>query len=507
MEHAFYLTDVYGPRLAGSPGYKAAAEWAIREMQKWGLSNIREEKFAFGRGWSNQRFVAQMKEPLYTPLIGAPRPWSPSTNGPVVGQPVLAQICTEADMDKFKGKLRGKILLTQFPTRVTLETDQVVHRYTDAELTAEAQAPDPSPNSPFAAPIPTAPRIRLGGCPAEQRIPGQPYDREAAQRFRNKINKYLVDEGVLVAVAPSYHGEGGLVFSSAAGSREPKDQLPPPSVSLTTEHYDRIARLVEHKQPVTLEFDIQNKFYDDTQDSFNVTAELPGATRKDEVVMLGGHLDSWSFGEGATDNAAGSAVMLEAVRLLKTLDLKMARTVRIALWGAEEQGLIGSRAYVKDHFADPADMKCKPEHAKLSGYFNFDNGTGRIRGVYLQGNDMMRPVFEAWLAPFRDLGASTITIRDTGSTDHVSFDAVGLPGFQFIQDPVEYTSRTHHSNMDVFDRLQSPDLVQASAIVASVVYHAAVRDEMLPRKPLPKPQPPRGQAGGQGSSGRRGSAE
>jgi hypothetical protein len=354
-------------------------------------------------------------------------------------------------------------------------------------------APDPSPRSPFAAPIPTAGRVRPGGCPAEQRVPGQPYDREAAQRFRNKINKFYTDEGVLVAVSPSYHGEGGLVFSSAAGSRDEKDPLPPPSVALTTEHYDRIARLIERKQPVTLEFDIENKFYDDTKDSFNVTAELPGTTRKDEVVMLGGHLDSWTFGTGATDNASGTAVMMEAIRLLKTLDLKMGRTVRIALWGAEEEGLIGSRAYVAEHFADPADMKRKAEHGKLSGYFNFDNGTGKIRGVYLQGNDMMRPIFEAWLAPFKDLGANTVTIRDTGSTDHVSFDAVGLPGFQFIQDPIEYTSRTHHSNMDVFDRLQAADLVQSSAVVASVVYHAAARDEMLPRKPLPKPQPPRGQ--------------
>jgi carboxypeptidase Q len=470
----------------------------MREMGKWGLANVKMEKFAFGRGWSNSRFVAAMKEPQYTPLIGAARPWSPGTNGPVAGEPVMAQICNEADMARFKGKLKGKIVLLQLPTPVAPETETVVRRYTDAELAAEALAPDASPHSAFAAPIPTAPRTRGGGCPAEQRVPGQPFDREAAQKQRNKVNKFLTDEGVLVAVSPSYRGQGGLVFSSAAGSRDEKDALPPPSVSLTAEHYDRIARLVQRKQPVRLEFDIQNRFYDDTKESFNVTAELPGAGKKDQVIMIGAHLDSWSFGEGATDNAAGCAVMMEVMRVLKTLDLKLARTVRIALWGGEEEGLIGSKAYVAQHFADPADMKLKPEHEKLSGYLNLDNGTGKIRGAYLQGNDMMRPVFEAWLAPFKDMGATTLTIRETGSTDHVSFDNVGLPGFQFIQDSVEYGTRTHHSNMDVYDRLQGADLVQASAIVAAVVYHAAMREEMLPRKPLPKVKP--------AGQGRRGGA-
>jgi len=227
----------------------------------------------------------------------------------------------------------------------------------------------------------------------------------------------------------------------------------------------------------------------EAEDSFTVTAEIPGSDKKDEVVMLGSHLDSWTGGTGATDNAAGCAVTLEVVRILTSLKLQMPRTVRIALWTGEEQGLLGSKAYVKEHFADPENMVLKPEHARLSGYFNLDNGTGKIRGVYLQENDMMRPVFEAWLAPFKDLGATTVTIRKTGGTDHLSFDAVGLPGFQFIQDPVEYGTRSHHSNMDLYDRLQQPDLMQASAIMASVVYHAAMRPEMLPRKELPKPEP------------------
>jgi Zn-dependent M28 family amino/carboxypeptidase len=262
-------------------------------------------------------------------------------------------------------------------------------------------------------------------------------------------------------------------------------------VALEAEQYNRIARLIDKKIPVTLEFDIQAKFLEDTLDSFTVTGELPGTSKKDELVMLGAHLDSWTGGTGATDNGAGSAVVLEAMRILKTLDLKMARTVRMALWTGEEEGLLGSRAYVKEHFADRETMALKPEHAKLSGYFNLDNGTGKIRGAYLQGNDMMRSIFQAWLEPFRDYSATTVTIRNTGGTDHQSFDAVGLPGFQFIQDPMDYETETHHSTADVFDHLRPGDLMEASAIMAAVVYDAATRDEMLPRKPLPKPQPPR----------------
>jgi Zn-dependent M28 family amino/carboxypeptidase len=283
---------------------------------------------------------------------------------------------------------------------------------------------------------------------------------------------------------------GGTVFAQAAGSRDAKDVVPPPTVAITPEHYNRVMRLLDAKIPVKLEFEIQAKFLDDRTDSVNVIGEIPGVRKRDEIVMIGAHLDSWQGGTGATDNAAGCAVMIEVLRILKTLNLPMDRTVRMALWSGEEQGLLGSRAYVTEHFADRADMKLKSEHAKLAGYFNVDNGSGKIRGVYLQGNDAMRPVFEAWFKPFQDLGAGTISIRNTGGTDHQSFDAVGLPGFQFIQDGLEYNSRTHHSNMDVYDRIQRADMAQMAAIVASFVYNAATRDEMLPRKPLPKPQPP-----------------
>jgi carboxypeptidase Q len=480
MENAFYLTDVYGPRLTGSPGLKAAADWIVRRLTEWGTSNPELERWGpFGRGWSCVNFSAHQKEPQYSPLVGFARPWSPGTDGPVSGEPVMAIIKTDADIEKFKGKLKGKIVLLEDAKALAPENEPVLKRFTDAELAAEALAPDPSARSPFANPIPLVP-----GQP-----PRQPFDRAAREKFRNKMNKFLTDEGVLVTLVPSYRGQTGIVFGGAAGSRDPKDPLPPPSVALVAEHYDRIARLIEQKIPVTLEFDIQNRFYDDTQDSFTVTGELPGTTKKDELVMLGAHLDSWTGGTGATDNAAGSAVVMEAMRLLKTLDLKMARTVRMALWTGEEEGLLGSKAYVKEHFANRETMALKPEHGKLSGYFNLDNGSGKIRGAYLQGNDMMRPIFQAWLDPFKDYGANTVTIRNTGGTDHLSFDAVGLPGFQFVQDPLDYGTQTHHSNMDVYDHLQPGDLMEASVIMASVVYDAATRDEMLPRKPLPKPEP------------------
>jgi hypothetical protein len=477
MHSAFYLTDVHGPRLTGSPGLKHSADWAVHQLKEWGVQEPRLETWGpFGRGWTNLRFSAHLKSPEYAPLIGFARPWSAGTKGQVAGEPVLAPIRTEADTARWKGRLKGKMVMLTEPRVLPPQSSAALRRFDEGELSKLGQAPDPAAGRP-------------------------PYDAAARKRRRNAINQFLLDEGVVLTIVPSFMrdnspqedlnrlSDGGTIFGTQAGSPDPKDPVPPPAAALSTEHYNRIARLLEHKVPVTLEFEIANQFIDTPQDSFTVVGEIPGATKKDEVVMLGGHLDSWSFGTGATDNAAGCAVALEAVRILKALNLKMDRTVRIALWTGEEQGILGSRAYVTQHFADRTTMERKPEHAKISGYFNYDNGTGKIRGVYLQGNDMMRPIFEAWLAPFHDLGVTTISIRDTGGTDHLSFDAVGIPGFQFIQDPVEYETRSHHSNMDVYDRLQPADLMESAAVMASVVYHAATRPEMLPRKPLPKPQP------------------
>ena len=275
------------------------------------------------------------------------------------------------------------------------------------------------------------------------------------------------------------------------GSYDGKYADPPPAIVVTPEHYNRMVRLLEAKLAVKVELEVKAQFHTDAADSYNIVAELPGASKKDEVVMIGAHFDSWQGGTGATDNAAGSAVMMEAMRILKSLGTPLDRTVRLALWSGEEQGLLGSKAYVKEHFASPETMQPTSHHAKLAAYFNIDNGTGKVRGVYLQGNNMVRPIFAKWLEPFHDLGANSLT-RNTRGTDHLSFDEVGLPGFQFVQDPIEYQTRTHHSNMDVYDRLVEADLKQAAAVIASFAYHAAMRPEPLPRKPLPKPKPAEG---------------
>jgi Iap family predicted aminopeptidase len=319
-----------------------------------------------------------------------------------------------------------------------------------------------------------------------------------AQEFNRRKAQFFIDEGV-AAVLDFSRGDGGTVFVQAPQgvSRDPKGPAQPAQVTLTVEHYGRIWRTLEKKIPVTLNMDIANTFYDADQNAFNVVAELPGTDKADEVVMIGGHFDSWHTGTGATDNAAGSAVMMEAMRLLKVSGVKLRRTVRIGLWGGEEEGLLGSKEYIKAHYGDPATLVLKPEHAKLAGYFNVDNGTGLIRGVYLQGNEATAPIFQQWMEPFKNMGMTTVTIRNTGGTDHLSYDAVGLPGFQFIQDEVEYDSRTHHSNMDTYERVQANDMMRNAVIVASFVMNAANRDDKLPRKPLPKPAPPSGRSSSQ----------
>jgi hypothetical protein len=497
MDTLFYLTDVYGPRLTGSPNIRDAADWSTKQMKEWGLSNVKLEAWGpFGRGWAATRFSAMMKEPEFQPIIGFQQPWSPGTNGPVAGQAVMAVITGPEDLEKWKGKLKGKIVLSAAMHPATLSEAPLSRRLTDEELENAAIAPEPSGGNPamlplgFARPTASAPQ---GGRGAAGGGGGR-----GAMGFRTQLNKFLKDEGVLVVLTPGNGPDGGTIMGQAAGSATTKDEeMPPPSVVLTNEHYNRIARLLAKDIPVTLEFDLGAKFTD-AGDSFNITAEIPGSDPNAGFVMLGGHFDSWTGGTGATDNGAGSAVAMEAMRILKAMDVKMARTVRLGLWTAEEQGLLGSRAYVKEHFADPAEMKTKPEHAKLSGYYNVDNGSGKIRGVYMQDNDQVRPIFESWIAPLKDMGVTTLTIRNTGSTDHMAFDGVGLPAFQFIQDPLEYGTRTHHSNMDVYDHLSANDLEQASAVLAWFVYNTASRPEMMPRKPMPKPGAGRGGRGGRG---------
>ena len=463
MEIESYLTDVYGPRLTGSPNIKEAAEWAENKMKEWGLASVHRETWPFGRGWQNRRFVALALTPRAYPLIGFPKAWTPGTNGPVTGDALIAVIQNDGDFATFGGKLRGTFVLVS-PTRdVAAHFDSQGHRFTEGELADLAKQP-------------AAGRGRGAGAPGEM-------------AFARRKTQFWIDEGV-AAVVDYSRGDGGTVFVQSGGSRDPKDPPVPPQVVLAIEHYGRIARTIEKKIPVTLQMDIDNQFYDADLNAFNVVGEIPGTDKADEIVMVGAHFDSWHSGTGATDNAAGSSVMLEAMRILKASGLRLRRTVRIGLWGGEEQGLLGSKAYVKEHFGDPATMQLKPDHARLAGYFNVDNGTGAIRGVYLQGNEAVAPLFSAWMEPFRNVNMSTLAIRNTGGTDHLSFDAVGLPGFQFVQDPVEYDTRTHHSNMDVYERIQAQDMMQNAVIVATFVYNTANRDEKLPRKPLPKPQPP-----------------
>jgi carboxypeptidase Q len=476
MDTMSYLSDVYGPRLTNSPNIKAAAEWTTSKMKEWQLANVHLETWGpFGRGWSNEKFSAQMISPRPFTLIAYPKAWTPGTEGPVTSDVVLMPIANEDDFtkaqDQFKGKLKGKFVMTAPMQDVTAHFEADAHRYTDAELADLASQQIPG---------------------ARNATPDRIAQFVALRAFNLRVQKFMVDEGVAAWLEPSPHDDGTVTVQSG-GPRDVKDPAAPPRIVLASEHYGRIYRLLLKKVSVTLQIDDENRFYDDDLNSFNIIGEIPGSdkAKADEVVMIGGHFDSWHAGTGATDNGAGSGVMLEAMRILKASGLKMRRTVRIGLWTGEEEGLLGSRAYVKDHFGDPATMQLKAEQAKLDAYYNVDNGTGKIRGVYLQGNESVAPLFTEWMKPFNNLGMNTLTIRNTGGTDHLSFNSVGIPGFQFIQDEIDYDSRTHHTNMDLYERIQEPDMKQMAVIVASFVYMTANREEMIPRKPLPPPTPQR----------------
>ena len=503
MDHLFQLVEVHGPRITGSPGFDGAAKWAASRLEDWGARNVKLEKWGpFGQGWSRSYFSAHLVEPQYEMLIGVPLGWSPSTDGVVSGQPILApfegkptrkqfQQAVDEFIAKYKGKLRGQIILISDLKDVEVQSEAAMKRLSGDDLSNQANAPEPRVPIDFTDPDLEIPENAQKRNRLFSQAPMWWLRRRAAEmrEVQGRFNEFLTSEGVRLVIHPAAQGDGGTVFPPRSGDRHLDHPTPPPSIAFTPEHYNRIFRLVEKKVPMKIEVEVKTAFHRDTLDSVNVVGEIPGGSKKDEVVMIGAHLDSTEAALGATDNGAGCAVMLEVMRVLKKLDLKLDRTVRIALWGGEEQGLLGSHAYVKEHFADPTTMNLTSEHGKFAAYFNVDNGTGKIRGVYLQENDMVRPIFRSWLEPFNDMGATTLSIRNTGGTDHLSFDEVGLPGFQFIQDPVEYSTRTHHSNMDSYDRAQAGDLMQAVAIVASFVYHAANREEKLPRKPLPKPRP------------------
>jgi carboxypeptidase Q len=503
MDTLELLSDRYGPRLTASPEFKEAADWAAERLRGYGLENVHQERWGdFGRSWSLQKFALEMTQPRYSLLSAWPLAWTSSTTGTVVGETVFAPLAGSQDVNKaetnldqyiqnHKGQLRGKMILISEPLRniADAEGKPELARYTDAQLADLAAAPAPVQPmridlSNLNPPEDPEERIRFNAS-----LPPQVQDqlRKRREAVRDKRNKFLLDEGVLAVVQDDRRARNGIDFAEAAGSQEASHPLAPPTFVVTSEQYNRMVRLLDDKTKIEMQVTLQARVSEADAGAYNIVGEIPGAgPHKDEIVMLGAHFDSWHTGTGATDNGAGSAVMMEVVRILKALNVNLDRTIRIALWSGEEQGLLGSKAYVLEHFGDPATMKLTAAHAKLSGYFNLDNGSGKIRGVYLQGNDTMRPIFAEWLAPFRDQGVSTITIRNTGGTDHLSFDAVGLPGFQFIQDPLDYSSVTHHSDMDTYDHAVAADLMQASAVIASVVYDAANRTDMLPRKPLPK---------------------
>ena len=496
METASWLTDVYGPRLTGSPNAKKAGDWAIQAMKSWGISNPHFEQWPnFGHGWQVEGFTAQVTAPQAYPVIAYLTPWSLGTNGTKSGEVIYARITNEGEMNAFKGKLRGKWVMTDTAQGAEPHFAGDACRFDDSQLAGMTRT-----ETEFNCRTPAAQQIARADSIKRAREAAGPDGGRGGrgggrggfgggQQFQQQLAQFMIAEGALgtLRTGAGRYGDGTLAVQGGRGpSTIPTTGIP--TVNIAAEHYGRIYRTVKKGIPVTLEINAKVAFTPDTG-SFNIVGDIPGSDPrlKDEIVMLGAHFDSWAGGTGATDNAAGSAVMLEALRILKTLNLPMKRTVRIGLWTGEEQGLIGSNAYVRQHFGyvDSSGQHFTPDWQKLSGYFNVDNGTGAIRGVYAEHNAAVAPIFKQWLEPFKDLGATTVTLAPTTGTDHQSYDRIGLPGFQFIQDEIDYGSRTHHTNMDLYERLVPHDMMQNAVIVAAFVYDAANRDEKLPRKPAP----------------------
>ncbi|MGH8186493.1 MAG: M20/M25/M40 family metallo-hydrolase [Steroidobacteraceae bacterium] len=480
MDHVGWLSDVHGPRVTGSPALARASEWAMKRLASWGLANVHQETFAFGQGWTVERFSIHLLDPQVQPLIGYPRAWSPSTPGPIAGDVTLVDIRSDADFEKYRGTLRGKIVLTQPARAVPMLEGRVVLRMTPEEL-KEAASEMPTPARPRASASPDS--------GFQSRMHAFLLAEGAAAVLDRGSNNVIVDGGSELSWT-TQRTDGGAVFPGSGGNRNPQAAKQVPSATLAVEHYNRMVRVLERGLPVRVEVNVQTRFHPETdRNGITTLAELPGTDLASEVVILGAHFDSTHAGSGATDNATGSAAMMEALRIITAAGLKPRRTIRLALWGGEEQGLLGSRAYVRDHFGDPSTMALKPEHERVAAYFNIDNGTGRVRGIWLQGNLAAKPIFDGWMKPLADLGVTTTGPRSVTGTDHVALDAVGLPAFQFIQERLEYNSRTHHSNMDVYDRVQRDDMVQMATVAAVFAYNAAMRDQKLPRKPLPLARP------------------
>ncbi|MGB7134382.1 MAG: M20/M25/M40 family metallo-hydrolase [Acidobacteriaceae bacterium] len=501
MQYASALTDDIGPRLTGSPNMAKANAWTRDQLTAMGCMNAHLDDWGeFGMGWQQLNTWVRMTAPDTAVFIAQATPWSPATDGPVTAPVVFVDIQNDSDFDKYRGKLAGKIVLLGEMRPVPPVDEALLTRYTDKDLEEIASYP-----------------VGGGGMSPELRARLASYVQR--MKLTDKLVEFLGEEKAVAVIRPSRDardggGSGGTIFddNGAAMGRTPYirgHEMKVPTVVMAIESYGRMYRLLEAHVPVQVQMDVETKFTGDHEHGYDTVAEIPGTDPqlKEQVVMVGGHLDSWIAGTGATDNGAGTLVAMEVMRILTALHVQPRRTIRIALWSGEEEGLFGSRDYVKEHFgyaplstapdqaALPEFMRraagpltILPEQRLISGYFNLDNGSGKIRGVYLQENAAEGPIFAQWIKPLKDLGVTTLTMRNTGGTDHLSFDAVGIPGFQFIQDPLDYETRTHHSNMDVYEELRPADLQQAAVVEAIFAYNAAMRDQMLPRKPLPHPE-------------------
>ena len=483
METHWWLSEVFGPRATGTPGYTQGAEWAMKKFTEWGLKNVHTERFPFGQGWTIERFSVHMVTPQTASLVGQPRWYSPPTNGPVLADVVHVRAASEADLAKYKGQLQGKIVILQAARPVRMLDGRIILRMGDAEWDEAMKTP-----------IPAGAAGAAGA--------------SGAQAFAGAVQRFLAAEGAAAVLDRGPDGDlsaggsdlswqtqradGGTIFPGNGGSRDPKVPQQVPSATLAVEHYNRIVRLIDRGQPVRMEVNIQTKFHPETDpagNAFNIIAEIPGTDLASEVVIMGAHFDTYPYATGATDNTTGSSAMIEAVRAIQALGLKPRRTIRLALWAAEEQGLLGSRAYVQQHYYDFASNTPKPAHPSVQAYFNLDNGTGRILGVWGQGNLGAIKLFEEWGQSVKDLGFRNVSPRAVTQTDHGSFENAGLPGFQLIQERLEYNSRTHHSNMDTFDHVQREDVIQQGAVAAVFAWYAANTPEKLPRKGLPPAKP------------------
>ncbi len=483
MEILSYLTDVYGPRLTNSPGHRKAADYVVKTLNSWGLQNVHIDQWdeEFGRGWELKRFALHCTGPVYFPVIAYPKAWTPGVKGTLQAEAVYLNIQKEEDLNKYRGKLKGKIVLFSLPTPVQPGFEPDARRLEDSDLLQMANS---GPSEAFRG-------RRFRGVSEPQRLAWLKWDliqKEGAVAVLEASSSARLEDGTVTVSAATVPYPPETPFDQRERAQSANAPKILPQIVVAAEHYNRMVRQIEKGETVRLELQLETQFTD-AAPGFNVIAEIPGTDLKDEVVMIGAHLDSWHSGTGTTDNGAGSAVMMEAMRILKSLGQNPRRTIRIALWGGEEQGLIGSRNYVKRVFGERLDqsypydsIQLKPAAEKFSVYFNMDNGTGKYRGVYMQENEAARPIFRAWMKPFEEMGMTTLTLRNTSGTDHLSFDAIGLPGFQFIQDPIEYGSRTHHTSMDLYDKAVPDDLKHNAVVTAAFAWFAANRDEKFPRK-------------------------